>query len=452
MEEEAIGQTLASALRDNADSVRSLTQITAHAVSFKGEVERTVLDPGDPRLAGWTYLVNSADPRRDDYAERLEPLAYHRGMPDPAEPLLYNGEPEDEWLDWLSDNYFALKLEGKKVPGYLLVAGGPDQVPFGLQSILDTVANVGRIDLPPDDLKQYLDKLMRLENAPEPVVERSVILFGTDGGPSDPTYFSRRYMVEPLGDHIRDNYGLETHEFLGYDATKTNLLDALRTRRPALVYTASHGLGAKDEPPDVQRRYNGAICCQHPGSLTLEHLLSADDVSLDQPFLEGAVFFQFACFGYGTPAESDYAHWLGDMPESYTESDFVAALPKALLAHPQGPIAFIGHLDTAFLHGFTDQDDPHILDRWHARLAPFVHAVDQLLGVQPSALAMEDMNKRYSVCNAVLTSTHDRERRGRLRWTPALMRRFVDNWVIRGDAQNYMVLGDPAARLRIPAG
>jgi hypothetical protein len=166
--------------------------------------------------------------------------------------------------------------------------------------------------------------------------------------------------------------------------------------------------------------------------------------------LDGAVFFQFACFGYGTPAESDYAHWLEGVPKQYTDADFVAALPKKLLARPQGPIAFIGHLDTAFLHGFADAEAPHTLDRWHNRIAPFVKAVNQLLGVQPSGLAMEDMHKRYSICNALLTNTYDRQRRGKLKWSAELKTRFLDTWIIRSDAQNYMIFGDPAVRLRIP--
>jgi hypothetical protein len=177
----------------------------------------------------------------------------------------------------------------------------------------------------------------------------------------------------------------------------------------------------------------------------------AEDVPLDQPFLEGAVFFQFACFGYGTPAESDYAHWRTGVPRRYTETDFMAALPKRLLAHPRGPIAFIGHLDTAFLHGFADVEDPHILDRWHTRIAPFVEAVEYLLGAQPSGLSMRSMSNRYSVCNALITNTYDRQRRGRLTWNAALEARFLDNWITRSDAQNYMVFGDPAARPRIPA-
>ncbi len=38
----------------------------------------------------------------------------------------------------------------------------------------------------------------------------------------------------------------------------------------------------------------------------------------------------------------------------FGEHDFVAALPKRLLAHPRGPIAYAGHRDTAWRHGFAD--------------------------------------------------------------------------------------------------
>jgi len=277
-------------------------------------------------------------------------------------------------------------------------------------------------------------------------------LFAPDGGISDPTHFSSKYMVQPIARHVHEELGVHAHTLLGGDATKTNLTERLGSMRPAIVYTASHGLGATDETADFQKRYNGAICCQHTGALDLDALFSADDIPDDRPFLEGALFFQFACFGYGTPAESDYAHWLEGVPKRYTKADFVAALPKKLLAHPRGPVAYVGHLDTAFLHAFADPNAPHTLDRWHNRISPFVSAVEQLLRVQPSGMAMHDMNARYSENNMIITSTYDRLRRSGMQWDEALEANFLDTWITRGDAQNYMVFGDPAARLRIPAG
>jgi hypothetical protein len=450
-DEDALTDHLVGALEFNAPALKSLTRTSARRETERGEVEREIRDAGNPRAAGWSFLVNANDPQRGAITEILRPLAEHRGMTDPGRPLVYRGESRDEWFDWLNDEYYSLALEGGRTPRYVLLTGDPQQIPFGFQSVLATVANVGRVDFVLlDHLRAYVEKLLRLENAADPVVERSALFFAPDGGYPDPTYFSRKYMAEPMAERVREKFGLATRAILGDDATKEELASALRTSHPALVYTASHGLGAMKKPSDVQRQLNGAICCQADGPLTPEDLFGAEDVSHDHPFLEGSVVFQFACFGYGTPAESDYAHWLRGVPKRYTDADFVAALPKKLLSHPRGPIVYIGHLDTAFLHGFASAEPPRTHQRWNSRIAPFVRAVEELLAVQPPGLAMQDMNTRYSICNAQITSTYDRQRRGKLAWTPEEKTRFLDRWITRGDAQNYMVLGDPAARLRLP--
>jgi hypothetical protein len=178
-------------------------------------------------------------------------------------------------------------------------------------------------------------------------------------------------------------------------------------------------------------------------------IFGATEVPLDRPFLEGSVFFQFACFGYGTPAESDYMHWLG-LPNLNSERDFVAALPKQLLAHPRGPIGFVGHVDTAWLHAFDDPNNPFTIERAHPRLEPFASALDSLLTVHPLGLALERMNKRYAVGNALLSSLLDQMQRG-LVVNEDLQARIADIFIFRSDAQNYLVFGDPAARPRIPS-
>jgi hypothetical protein len=181
-----------------------------------------------------------------------------------------------------------------------------------------------------------------------------------------------------------------------------------------------------------------------------EWLYTAEDIPMNEPFLEGGVFFQFACFGYGTPAESDYSHWMGK-PTLNSKADFVAALPKRLLAHPQGPIAFVGHVDLAWLHGFDDPDNPHPLEPWNPRIEPFVYAVDTLLKVQPVGLAMSKLSQRYDITNAQLTSTYDLIQKGKIKMTDQVRARLAQAFITRSDAQNYMVYGDPAARLRIEA-
>jgi hypothetical protein len=64
---------------------------------------------------------------------------------------------------------------------------------------------------------------------------------------------------------------------------------------------------------------------------------------------------------------------------------------------------------------------------------------------------MEGLNQRCALCNAVLASTADRIQKGTMTWDDDNLRSFLDTWITRGDAQNYMVLGDPAANLRLPA-
>jgi hypothetical protein len=451
--EDDVARTLQVALERRIHGIKSMHRPLTYRVAFRGEVRRRVQDPADPTQAGWSFLYNAADPLASHYAEILRPLAELRGMDASSEPLVFHGEPADQWLDWLTEHYHGRALEGGRPPGFVLIVGGPAQVPFAFQALLHTVASVGR--LAPDrleNLQTYVDKVIQLERADAPTVDREVLFFAADEGSQDPTYFSRKYMVTPLTDHVRDELGYAVHVLAGDDATKAKLAGAFASRRPALVYAASHGLGAIDAPLEFQQRYNGALCCHRTGGKPLDSLFSVDDVPGDGAFLEGSVFFQFGCYGYGTPAESDYVHWLEGFPDTNAPSDFVAALPRRLLSHPRGPIAYISHVDTAFLHGFTDADDPHINARWHGRIAPFKEAVDGLLrDIAPPGFAMDSMSERYSAANAVLTNVYDSAQRQGKPWSPARTARFLDNWILRSDAQNFMVMGDPAALLRIPS-
>ena len=204
-----------------------------------------------------------------------------------------------------------------------------------------------------------------------------------------------------------------------------------------MVYTASHGIAAIGEDLATQQRLNGAICCQRTGHETDDQwLFTADDIPTDpdSPFLEGAVFFQFACYGYGTPAQSDFSHWDVGYPETTAPQDFIAALPRRLLAHPRGPIAYIGHLDTAWLHGFDDPDDPDMPEllpgRWNQRLAPFGSVLEALLGSgQPPGMAMEGLNLRYSMLNSQLTRYLDQLERRILVDSPQLRAQLAQDFI-----------------------
>jgi hypothetical protein len=450
-EQDDVANELRAALERNVAGVRALAKATQGGLAHYGSPLEGV-DITNPRDVGWSVLLHADDAANTDLRAALDVLARHRGA-DLTKPLVYRDEPAAKWLEWLHAEYLKRDEDGGVVPRYVVIVGGPERVPFAFQAFLQTFAHVGRVafgaDL--DALAAYATKVVRLETAAEPVVDRRAVMFGPDGGIRDATHYSRMYMVNPLAAHVREKLRVPVDEIVEDDATKEGLVAALSGSRPALVYTASHGLGASSQPIDVQRRYNGAICCQTDGAQSLESMFSADDVPTDRPFLEGSVFFQFACYGFGTPARSDFAHWLPGTPANNATADFVAALPTKLLSHPRGPIAFVGHLDIALLLGFTDAEQPFLTKRWHTRIAPFRSAVERLLAVRPTGYALERMNQKYAAANALLTSHYDAEKREERGWTSKEASELVDTWLARGDAQNFMVLGDPAARVRIPA-
>lgn len=449
--EEAFGATLLDSLSQNGKKLSSLTRVTQRGQSFRGELKRRIVDLGDPRSAGWTILVNAKDPQKEALLSALAPLAEHRGMKNMNSLLLYNGEDVNQWFDWLGENYSSLSMKQK--PHYILIAGGPDQVPFLFQSVLSTMASVGRVAFDSlQDLKTYVEKIIRLEAAESPAVNKETIFFAPDYGLPDPTYYSCHYMVEPLAKAVQDELRFKTQTMIGKQATKERFTETLRLTKSAFVFTASHGLGAPDEPLEIQKQINGAICCQQPDKHlgNDDWLFTADDIPVDEPFLEGAGVFQFACFGYGTPAESDFAHWDPQIGKWNASEDFIAALPKRLLAHPRGPLTYVGHVDIALLHGFADPNNPipALGERWNARIEPFLQSIFRMLSVEPVSYAMADMSTRYNTTNAQLSATFDLLQKKPDFQVPHTQ--LVDLFLTRSDAQNYMIYGDPAVCLRIP--
>jgi hypothetical protein len=444
VDEQELGEILLGRLPVQGPEVAKLSFATATGTTFRSARERPQQpDAGDPTAVGWTYLIASSEPERDRIAEAIGPLAKRRGMKDVTAPFEFDGRPPEEWTEWLLEHYW--KLE-EQAPHYVLIVGGPDRVPFHFQALLDSVASVGRLAFDDiGDLSTYVGKVIRVEDGSSRACANEAVVFSTDGGLNDPTHYSRRYMAEPIAQQIAQA-GSGVTKLLAEDATRDRLLTTLAGRQPALLYSASHGAGLPRGSQEDRERLNGAVVCQGEPAAGLE-LFSAADVPED-PFLEGGIFFQFACFGYGTPAESDFNHWLGE-DRFNADRDFVAALPNKLLAHPRGPIAYVGHVDLAWLHGFADPDAPDLLEAWSPRLAPFNSAVRMLLEPQPIGLAMQEMNKRFDIGNAVLATTFDRQERGKLPQTDEVRARLVDAFITRSDAQNYLVLGDPAVHVRI---
>ena len=156
--------------------------------------------------------------------------------------------------------------------------------------------------------------------------------------------------------------------------------------------------------------------------------------------VHGLIAFLFACYGAGTPLTDRFVHRAGQAPPVIANEPFIAALPKALLAHQGGgALACIGHVERAW--GFSIQP-PNVVS---PQLQPFQNAIGRILIGQPVGHALKDFNERYASLSTRLAGKLEKLSAGLPNDDPAL----ATDWLERNDAQGYAVIGDPAVRLRV---
>jgi hypothetical protein len=256
---------------------------------------------------------------------------------------------------------------------------------------------------------------------------------------------------------------------------------------PGVVFSCSHGEGAPPDgwgSPERRRARQGALC------LGRGHWLEAEALA-KTPFAPGGVWLMFACFGAGTPAHSAYHHWLARLAAAGEhdtdlapvlaslpaegEPAFLAALPQAALANPDGPLAVIGHLDLAWSYGFCDPEKMSRGERhrrFHELVAQLVKGtrVGLALGgslmrarnqVQAEIAIADDAAAaaaaevddprdatRGGVNDAALPRHPPEGGHGK---APLLIddprARLGHRWMVLQDLAGYVALGDPAARL-----
>lgn len=448
------------------DEADVLTRLAGDAT----EVRRTAVAPwtfderppavqpalDDPVASGWTFVVADGDPDRDSIVAAIERLAKHRKMAAPDTPLSFPGA--DGPGDWIDHTYRGL---GDDRPRYVLLAGAPARLPYGLQVDLAAAgAIVGRLGFGGDDrlaaLEAYVDKVIDLERAAGPATTDTAIVLATDGGPRDPTFYSRRYLAGPITKLLRDKGSFAVTELQGADATRARLAEATTTGKPAIVFTATHGAGQPRAGGLAgQQKANGAIgCAPEPGAGAGWDWLRADQLPAER-FCHGGIVFQYGCFSAGTSTHSSYSRWLGGTDDYDADEPFVAALPQRLLADPDGPIAFVGHVDVAVLHGFDDPVHPIPTDGVHPRLQPFLTVIDRAaIDLTPVGYAVRDLHERAASMSSDIASTFDGMANAGITVADldaAERATLIDKVIRRNDAMHFLLLGDPAARVRVDA-
>ncbi len=422
------------------------------------------VDPKDLAQAGWgAVFAYDADPK---VRQQLRPLLDHRraqagrGYREFAEKLGYRpGESKQQFL--ARHGAGPGPADPDRIPYYLLIVGGPESIPYAFQYQLDVQYAVGRIFF--DQLRDYGAYASSVVAAETGSLRRPrrVTLFATRNPDDLATAASAAELAAPLVERLsKDRPDWEIQGLIGQQATKARLAETFgigeapmrRQHRgpppqlplgtPALLLSATHGVGFPNGDPR-QLRGQGALLCQDwpgpggpEGPLDESWYFSGEDLTAHAQ-VAGLISFHFACYGAGTPRYDDFAHDQDGTRRQLTPHAFVAALPQRLLSHPSGgALAVIGHVDRAWGYSF-------MWPQAGRQTQVFEDCLARLMDDHPIGSAFECFNERYAELASDLSVELEEVRYGK-----RLDRRALAGmWTANNDARDFVILGDPAVRL-----
>lgn len=394
----------------------------------------------------------------------VEPLRKAREAEQGDVACVYEVEPHMDgprsmrWKKQVFQNEDVIGEEER--PRYLLLLGDLDQVSLELQQALSTNAFVGRLAFPSaEGYEAYVSKVLRWESMDaRPSSARMLFYTARDG--TDATESGHRGLIQPCLDAClkRQQAGslpvAELREILDEPfAPSKRLLESTAQPGPGVLLSLSHGAWFPEGggfSHDQRRALQGALMLPGKQRLTGAHLASG-------PFLPGGIWFCFACFSAGTPDRSSYTPWLQVLSKTDPEAarvlasllpqqgerPFIAALPQAVLANPDGPLAVMGHVDLAWSCSFKDQGR-----RTSSRFYALLKALAEGRRAGNALRALLDF---FNETNMELTAQHVHDamehQAGRQSFRDPLARAYL--LLQRQDLLGYVLLGDPAVRLPI---
>lgn len=405
----------------------------------------------------------------DRQLEAIEPLRRLREEEQRAPVKIYRVDPEmtvKEAEDWRSAEFWPDGTPEDEVPLYALLLGDLMETSAELQHVLARDTLVGRVhfadgqgDLDLSAYAAYAEKVVRHATTGTPETKADYLFYTAPDGTSA-TVTGKDRLVTPGIEASRERVAAgklpaASVEELEAD-TVSKLLGAMDRKRPGVLLSVSHGLGAPRRgwrSEEEQWRRQGAMVVDAGEVLEAEALAG-------QPFLPGGMWFLLACFGAGTPQASVYKAWLTELASASAYSGnlasvekslpsggqrpFLAMLPQAALASPRGPLAVIGHLDLAWTYGFSSKQDIT-----KGRKERILEPLEKLVSGSRAGVALGKLMIDYAEVNHELMEEYQRDKDARINNLPGTIDPVAQahRWMLRNDLRGYILLGDPAARL-----
>ena len=411
-------------------------------------------DPRNIAQCGWGLVFHSQeDP---EVVKAFDPLLALRSQQvgNPAKikgHLVYNGEQFAPWLAALHVSPGDIKPI--RVPFYLLVVGDPEKIPFEFTQLLAINYAVGRLHLDSvADYQRYVRAVIDYDTTAGATNAKEALFFGTSHINDGATNLSCEQLVKPLANGIdgdpgpAQEAGFQTSKLFAQQATKAALLEYLTRpaakNPPALLFSASHGLGWHLDDPR-QQTSQGAILCGDwkglgfsPVPIMPDQYLAASDVKDGN--VRNLIAFVFACYGLATPAQDKFSFKPPAPPATIAAKPFFSPLPKALLSASHGPaLAVFGHMERAWASSIQPPGAG-------PQIQPFENALRSILAGDPIGLALTGFRDRYGnfagILNGLLAN--------KLLQLPVDNTQLATAWTQENDAEAYMLFGDPAIKLR----
>ncbi|HKE05261.1 MAG TPA: hypothetical protein VKE91_14475 [Blastocatellia bacterium] len=413
----------------------------------------------DVTQAGWAIIFHKDEDQavKDALAPLIERRREQIGDDNIVKVLEYRDG--DQVIPWLARNKIKFGLvEPEKVPYYILIVGSPDRIPFEFGQALDVVYAVGRLHFSAaGQYQRYVESVLEYEKSAKVPNSKEIVFWGPRNKNDKPTKLSSEHLIKPLAlgaegkkSAVERAAKFSKVAYIGKlfdpeNSTKGNLLSVFNPGAgesgPCLLFTASHGVGWPKGDPN-QLGAQGALLCQDfpgrgLGPLKPEHYFAAADLPKEAR-VHGLVCFHFACFSAGTPKDDRFSYQPGAPPQALALNPFFSALPQALLSHPNGAaLGVIGHVERAWQNSI-------ITEGAGTQLLPFENAIGFIADGQPLGWALKEFNDVFAASSVNLTNVI-RDKDGGVDVSD---RKIAELWLERNDAEGYVLMGDPAVRLR----